>query len=102
MRAVVSDPRHRPGIAVITVEEGLDVSALTASDIEQIAEIASRFRDAASVRSALVAGADSPTRYGLSRMFEGYAEIRELGEVNVFETIDQAVSWVAASPEAQT
>lgn len=97
MRAVCSDPRSRSVTQVINVEEGLDVSALTPSDIERIADIAAKwFANVAPVRSAIVTGLDSPTRYGLSRMFEAYAESRKLGAIRVFETFEDAVGWMRA------
>ncbi|MGD0165700.1 MAG: hypothetical protein ABSC51_00210 [Gaiellaceae bacterium] len=93
-RAVLSEPQFRPGIGMIVVETNLDVSALTASDIEQIAALRAEFTHVPPVRSAVVAGRDSPARYGLTRMFEAYTESQENAEVEVFETLDEAMAWI--------
>jgi hypothetical protein len=42
MRATRSDPRFHPGIGMIIVETDVDAAALTADDIEQIAELSTR------------------------------------------------------------
>ncbi|MGD0165968.1 MAG: hypothetical protein ABSC51_01575 [Gaiellaceae bacterium] len=94
MRAVISEPQYRPGIGVITVETGVDVSALTAADIEQIANLNAQFAHVPAVRSAVVVGPHSPTRYGLARMFEAYTESQENTEVEVFETLGEAMAWI--------
>jgi hypothetical protein len=79
---------------MIVVETNLDVSALTASDIEQIADLRARFAHVPPVRSALVAGRDSPARYGLARMFEAYTDSQGNAAVMVFETLDEAMAWL--------
>lgn len=93
-RAALSERQFRPGIRMVIVETNLDVSALTASDIEQIAALRAEFAHKPPVRSAVVAGRDSPARYGLNRMFEAYTESQENAEVEVFETLDEAMAWL--------
>lgn len=94
MRTVISRPQFRSGISVITDETGVDASALTASDIEQIARLAAQFADPSPVRSAIVAGPDSPVRYGLTRMFKAYADMRRNTAIKVFDTLDEAMAWI--------
>lgn len=101
MRAVTSEPQYRPGIGVLTDERNVDVSTLTATDIELIADLSAKFADLTSVRSAVVAGPDSPVRYGLARMFETYAGMRETSLIRVFEAYDEAMSWLTGE-DAET
>lgn len=93
-RAVLSEPQFRSGIGMVIVETNLDVSALTASDIEQIAALRAEFAHMPPVRSAVVVGLDSPARYGLARMFEAYTESQENATIKVFETLDEAMAWL--------
>ncbi len=101
MRAVRSDPQFRPGIAMITNETNVDVSALTASDIERIADLSAQFPHTPPVRSAVVVGPDSPNRYGLARMFEAYADSEENPAIKVFETFDEAMAWLTAGESSE-
>jgi hypothetical protein len=79
---------------VITVQTGVNVSALTAANIEQIANLNVQFADEAAVRSVVVTGPNSPTGYGLARMFEAYADSQKNATVAVFETLDEAMVWI--------
>ena len=93
-RAVLSEPQFRPSIGMVIDETNLDVSTLTAADIEQVAELRAQFAHVPAVRSAVVVGPHSPTRYGLARMFEAYTESQENTEVEVFKTLDEAMAWI--------
>jgi hypothetical protein len=94
MRTVVSQPQFRSGVGVITDQTNVDVSALMAADIEQIADLNAQFADAAAVRSAIVVGPNSPTRYGLGRMFEAHTDSQANATVRLFETLDEAMAWL--------
>ncbi len=94
MQAATSESQYRPDIGVLTDARNIDVSTLTATDIEFIADLSAKFAAVASVRSAVVVGPDSPVRYGLARMFEAYADMRKIGLIRVFETFDEAMAWL--------
>jgi hypothetical protein len=93
-QAVTSEPQFRPGISMIIVETNLDVSVLTASGVAQIADLRAQYAYVPPVRSVVVVGLDSPTRYGLARMFQAYAESQEDATIRVSETIDEAMGWL--------
>ena len=82
---------------MIVDHTSVDVSALTAADIERIADLHAQFAVSPPVRAAIVAGQDSPTRYGLARMFESYADSQANAEIRVFETLDEAMAWLRPS-----
>ena len=87
---------------MVIVETNLDVSALTASDIEEVAALRAEFAHKPPVRSAVVTGRDSPARYGLNRMFEAYTESQENAATKVFQTLDEAMAWLgeAEAPDS--
>ncbi|HEY5159800.1 MAG TPA: hypothetical protein VII83_01895 [Gaiellaceae bacterium] len=94
MQALVSDPQFRPGVDVITDRTNVDVSALTAADIERLADIRARATGAAAGRSAMVVGPGSPMRYGLGRMFGAYFDTQSGADIAVFETVEKAIAWL--------
>ena len=74
----------------------LDVSELSAAEIEQIAAARDRFAGSLGACSALVVGPGSPAKYGLARMFEALATEEPGDPVRVFETSDAALAWLRA------
>jgi hypothetical protein len=48
------------------------------------------------MRTALVAGSDSPARYGLARMFEAYVVSQDDGSIKVFEDFGEGMAWLRA------
>jgi hypothetical protein len=92
--ALTSDPRWRPGMDTISDHTLLDASQFKASDIEQIANRESEYSDEIGQgRAAIVVGPDSPTRYGLVRMFEAYIEPLVEAKIRAFWTFDEALAW---------
>jgi hypothetical protein len=94
MRALVSDPKFRPGIGLIVDHTNVDVSALTAADIEQVADLRARFAGNVAPRAAGIVGPGSPMRYGLGRMFEALVELQAGTDITLFETVEEAIAWL--------
>ena len=94
MRALVSDPKFRPGIGLIVDHTNVDVSALTAADIEKVANLRTRFAGNVALRAAGVVGPGSPLRYGLGRMFEAFVELQPGTDIALFETVEEAIAWL--------
>ena len=93
--ALTSDPRWRPGMDTVSDHTHLDMSRLTAADVEQIAGGEGEYSDAIGQgRAAIVIGRDSPASYGLVRMFEAYIEPLVEAKVRVFWTLDEALVWL--------
>jgi hypothetical protein len=80
----------------------LDVTKLTADGIERIAATWIRLFARVSVRAAFVVGSDSPSRYGLTRMFEANVAPRSDFEIRVFEKRDEAMAWLVAGDPRPT
>lgn len=94
MRALTSQPQFRPGVDLILDHTNLDVSALSAADIEQAADLHAQFAGATAGRAAGVVGSGSPMRYGLARMFEAYVVSQTDATVRIFETLEGAMAWL--------
>jgi hypothetical protein len=97
MLAMAADPLFGPGVDVITDHTNIDASALTAADIEELADLRARFTGAEVAHSAMVVGPSSPTRYGLGRMFEAYLDSHTGATIRIFETLEEAMSWLRGS-----
>ena len=93
---LVSQPEFGPGVKVLSDHTNLDVSALTAGEIQRIAGDRARIVGALGMRSAVVVGHKSPARYGLARMFEAYGTSQGDGSIKVFETVDEGMAWLRA------
>jgi hypothetical protein len=104
MRALTSDPQFRPGVDVITDHTNVDISTLTASEVEQVAGLRVQFLGTTAGRAAGVVGPDSSMRYGLGRMFEAHVASRAGTEVEIFRTVEEAMAWLrrpdSAAPPA--
>jgi len=96
LRTLASSPEFGPEVKVLMDIASLDVSSLTATDLEELANLRARFASGRKARSAMVVGPDSPLRYGLGRMFEGYLASHAEFEVRVFEKLDEAMAWLQA------
>lgn len=94
MAALISEPQFRPGVDLIVDHTNVDVSALTAADIEQIAGLRARFAGDVAGRAAGVVGPGSPMRYGLGRMFEAFVDSQPGTKITVFETLEEAMVWL--------
>jgi hypothetical protein len=92
--ALALQPGFGPGVKMLSDHTNLDVSALSAGDVEKIADIRGFQTRSLGARSALVVGLASPARYGLARMFEAYAAPQGDDPVRVFETTDEAMAWL--------
>jgi len=94
MRALTSDPQFRPGVDLITDHTNVDISALTAAEVEQVAGLRVQFLGTMAGRAAGVVGPNSPMRYGLGRMFEAYIESGAGAGVEIFKTVEEAMTWL--------
>lgn len=96
MRALVSDPRWRPEMDVLSDHSALDASYLTAGDIEALVGLfLPSVRAIGTGRRAIVAG--SSLKFGLGRMFEAYALKRLSFRTRVFTTVEDAFTWLRSS-----
>jgi hypothetical protein len=100
MAALISQPQFRPGVDLIVDHTNIDVSALTAADIERIAGLRARFAGDVAGRAAGVVGPGSPMRYGLGRMFEAYIDSQPGTKITVFETVEKAMAWLRGTDSA--
>ena len=95
VEALTSHPNWRQGIDEIGDLTQLETSQITASDIEGIAAGQAKYSDEiGSGRVAVVVGRTSPTRYGLTRMFEMLIEPLVEAKLRSFWTIDEALEWL--------
>lgn len=94
METLISQPGFRPGVDLIVDHTNVDVSALTAAEIERVAGLRARFAGDVAGRAAGVVGAGSPMRYGLGRMFEAFLESQPSTKIKVFETVEDAMVWL--------
>jgi len=100
MEALISQPGFRPGVDLIVDHTNVDVSALTAAEIEQVAALRARFAGDIVGRAAGVVGAGSPMRYGLGRMFEAFLEAQPGTKITVFETVAEAMASLRGTDAA--
>jgi len=100
MRALTSEPQFRPGVDVITDHTNVDISTLTAAEVEQVAGLRVRFLGAMAGRAAGVVGPDSPMRYGLGRMFEAHVAAQAGAKVEIFKTVEEAMVWLRGADSA--
>ena len=96
LQTLAASPKYGPEVRVLMDITALDVSSLTAADLEELANLRVRFASGRKARSAMVVGPDSPLKYGLGRMFEGYLARHAEFEVMVFEGLDEAMAWLQA------
>ncbi len=94
MKALNSQPEFRPGVDLIVDHTNVDVSALTAAEIEKVADLRSHFTGDVAARAAGVVGPGSPMRYGLGRMFKAFVDTDPGTKITVFETVDEAIAWL--------
>jgi hypothetical protein len=98
LRALVSDPRWHTGMDVLSDHSGLDAGRFTARGIEGLVSIHVPFAGAIGPGlCAVVAG--SSLKFGLTRMFEAHAESKLPFRLRVFETIEEALTWLRTSDE---
>lgn len=96
LRALSSSPEFGPDVRVLMDLTTLDVSPLTAADIEELTNLRVRFAGESKARAAMVVGPGSSLKYGLGRMFEGHLASQVEFEVRVFEEFDEAMAWLQA------
>jgi hypothetical protein len=95
LRALTSSPEFGPDVKVLMDFRALDVSSVTAADMEKIAILRARFASEVNFRSAMVVGPGG-LKYGLGRMFQSYATAQMELEVSVFHTFDEGMAWLQA------
>jgi hypothetical protein len=94
MRALTSDPQFRLGIDVLIDHTNVDISALTAAEVEQVAGLRVQFLGTKVRRAAGVVGPNSPMRYGLGRMFEAHVASQAGTKIEIFKTLEDAIAWL--------
>jgi hypothetical protein len=94
LQTLASSQEYGPEVKVLMDITALDVSSLTAADLEELASLRVRFSSERKARAAMVVGHGSPLRFGLGRMFEGFLASQAEFEVKVFEDLDQAMVWL--------
>ena len=78
---------------------GADMSAITVETMRKIAELA-KSRSSSVVGGRTVLVSSSSLTFGLSRMYEAFAESAGLkSEVRAFSTREEAEKWLIAPPE---
>jgi hypothetical protein len=100
MAALTAQPEFRPGVDLIVDHSNVDVSSLTAAEVEQVADIRSRFTGDVAARAAGVVGPGSPMRYGLGRMFESLVYSQQGTKIAVFETVEEATAWLRGTDDS--
>jgi hypothetical protein len=93
---LAAQPEFGLGVRVLADHSELDASGISAGDIERIAEVRAVSARGTGMRTALVAGSDSPARYGLARMFEAYVVSQDDGSIKVFEDFGEGMAWLRA------
>ena len=96
LRALTSSPEFGPDVKVLMDLTALDVSSLTAADMEELVNLRVRLAGESKARAAMVVGPRSSLKYGLGRMFEGFLTSQVEFEVTVFEEFDEAMAWLQA------
>jgi hypothetical protein len=97
LRTLTSSPEIAPDTGVLMDFSAVDVSSVTAADMEEVANLRSRFAGDRMTRAAMVVGPGSPLRYGLGRMFQAHLESQARIEVRVFTEFDEAMAWLRAN-----
>jgi hypothetical protein len=101
LRALASNPDFGAHVSILMDLRELDVSSLKAADMEELVSLRVRLAGESTARAAMVVGSNSPLRYGLGRMFEGFITSQVKFEVSVFEEYDEAIAWLrSGSPPA--
>ncbi len=91
---LAAEPGFGAGVKMLSDHTDLDVSEVSAEDVEEIAAARDRYVGSLDAYSALVVGPRSPAKYGLARMFEALAAEGRGDLVRVFETRGEALVWL--------
>jgi hypothetical protein len=98
MRALVSDPRWRREMDVLSDHTALNAGHLTAHDIEALVGVFVPIGNAIGTgRRAIVTG--SSLKFGLGRMFEAHAARQLPFQPRIFATVEEASAWLRASDQ---
>ena len=96
LKALVSDPRWRRGMDVLSDHTALEAGHLTAGDVEALVGIHLPFTHAIGQGlCAIVSG--SSLKFGLARMFEAHAFERLPFRSRIFTTVEEASTWLRTS-----
>ena len=93
LEAMTSDPRWLTGMSILGDHSELDMSSMSAQEIENL--VSARLLRASAVgagRLAIVAG--NPLTFGFGRMFETYAEDVLPFRMRIFKKTDDALAWL--------
>lgn len=96
LRSLVSDPRWRRGMDVLSDHTALEAGNLTAGDIEALVAVHYPFAHALGPGlCAIVCG--SSLKFGLARMFDAHASLQLPFMSRVFTNVNEAFVWLRES-----
>ncbi|MBE0532851.1 MAG: hypothetical protein IH626_18675 [Rhodospirillales bacterium] len=97
--AIVNDPRWAAGMMLLSDFRQTDASHLSNDDMREYAAHTARYFDRiAGSKAATVA--DKPLNFGMVRVWEAFAAIRETPiEHRVFQTLEEAERWLGVPPK---
>lgn len=98
LREALGDPRWRAGMNILADFTDLDLSSLSAKDIQHLASMHEVYREQLdSPAVAVVAG--RPVNFGLVRMWEAIVEGRVDLRTRPFYTVNEAEAWISQAVE---
>ena len=90
-RMIAADPALATVTRTLVDLQHASLQGITRADVQAAANLPNVPR-LADTRMAIVA--TSPVVYGMSRMYAMMQELRRAGEVQVFRTVDEAMTWL--------
>lgn len=93
-REWVSNPKFVPGMDRVNDLSELDTSAVSADDIERIATAGAGFGKKSEMGRLVMVTGDSPTMFGLSRMFAAHFSASVEAPFHFFKTLDEALAFL--------
>lgn len=97
---LIAHPNSDAGMSLLADGRKLDVSKLSASDIQEAVEWGSRLLGRKLVQVALIVGSESPSRYGIARMIQAYVNsLSSWGTMEIFATRKDAALWIDRNRE---
>jgi hypothetical protein len=70
------------------------IAQITAEDIRKLADTATTLRRTSGLSAKLAIAAAADVDFGLARMFQSFADVNNGGNVRVFRSVTEAVSWL--------
>lgn len=92
--------QYRPYALVLDIREA--TVTMTPGELREIALRAEQLRAREGARGPVAILAERPGVFGLSRIYESLAEVKNLPPLRVFQTEDEADAWLATLEAAST